>query len=343
MPRLYEYELARASDVIVNKWAMVRPGDEVMITASTEDDNAIVDACAASVYSAGAIPMVIYYPKPPGVGKAADPGLPVKALAAAACEADIWIQLSNAYLLYSTPYEEALKINKKLKFIALGGMDREMMDRLIGTVDNHAYKKFWVKISKMTEKAKTMRVTTPAGTDLTFENDSNNPLGYDIGIAEKPGPSFLSGQIGWAPKYDSINGKLVFDGSLTPPCGILRQPVELAIEKGKVISIRGGAQAEEFRKWLDHFQDPNMYRLAHICYGFHPGAVLSGHIIEDERVWGCTEWGIGYYSPMDAPPDGIPAISHTDGICLNSSIWLDNIKIVEEGRVIHTELMELLP
>lgn len=44
-------------------------------------------------------------------------------------------------------------------------------------------------------------------------------------------------------------------------------------------------------------------------YGFNPGAVLTGNIVEDERVWGSTEWGIGYVSPFDAPPHGQDAKS----------------------------------
>jgi 2,5-dihydroxypyridine 5,6-dioxygenase len=65
---------------------------------------------------------------------------------------------------------------------------------------------------------------------------------------------------------------------------------------------------------------------------------LSNNVIEDERVWGATQWGFGYVSPADVPPDGIPAKSHTDGICLNSSVWLDGVQILDNGKVIHPDL-----
>lgn len=42
------------------------------------------------------------------------------------------------------------------------------------------------------------------------------------------------------------------------------------------------------------------------------------------------------------PPDGRPASSHSDGICLNSSVWLDEKKIMDEGEVIDEELGELV-
>lgn len=51
--------------------------------------------------------------------------------------------------------------------------------------------------------------------------------------------------------------------------------------------------------------------------------------------------GLGYLSPVDAPPDGIQAKSHCDGICLNSSVWLDGVQILERGVVVHPELKTL--
>jgi len=42
--------------------------------------------------------------------------------------------------------------------------------------------------------------------------------------------------------------------------------------------------------------------MAHICYGFNPGAKLTGDIVEDERVWGCVEWGIGHMRSAPPPP-----------------------------------------
>ncbi len=84
-----------------------------------------------------------------------------------------------------------------------------------------------------------------------------------------------------------------------------------------------------------------MFRIAHGCYGFAPGAKLSGNIVEDERIWGCTEWGLGYLSPTDTEPEGINARSHCDGICLNSTVWLDGTIILDTGTVVHPKLKKI--
>jgi 2,5-dihydroxypyridine 5,6-dioxygenase len=41
-----------------------------------------------------------------------------------------------------------------------------------------------------------------------------------------------------------------------------------------------------------------MYTCAHTAYGFNPNARLGYTMTEDERIWGCTEWGFGYQGPM---------------------------------------------
>ncbi len=43
----------------------------------------------------------------------------------------------------------------------------------------------------------------------------------------------LIGQIGWAPEFETINGVIVADGSINPPCGIVDAPVKNLCRKRK--------------------------------------------------------------------------------------------------------------
>lgn len=341
MTKLYEYELGKAADILMRDMFAVQAGETVVITADTEADERVVNAAARSAFAMGAKPMVIWLPSPRGVGKAADPYLPVESLTGALTHADVWVEFNNQWLLYSTPFELAMEKNKKLRYLCLVGMNAEMMVRVIGRVDKQMLSRFLHRVTDLNKAARRMRITTPAGTDLEFEMEPSRKTYCDDGSASEPGMHMLGGQICFFPKFESINGTLVFDGSLVPPCGLLEQPIVMKVEKGRVVDISGGKQAMQFKAWLESFDDPNMFRLAHGCYGFNPGAKLTGDILEDERVWGCTEWGLGYLSPLDAPPDGINAKSHTDGICLNSSVWLDGELIMDKGVLVHPELQEL--
>jgi leucyl aminopeptidase (aminopeptidase T) len=342
MSKVYEYELHKAALILAQEMFRLKPGETFVITADTQSDPRVVQAAAAAAHSVGAIPMVITVASPMGVGKAADALLPVAALSAALGQADAWVEFNKQWLLYSTPFEQAMAVNPRLRYMCLVEMTVDMMVRLIGRIDAALLSKFMHKVTDMTQRAAHMRITTPAGNDLSFGLlPTQRTVSCDDGLCETPGMHFLGGQISFIPDFATINGLLVFDGTIAPPCGFLKEPVMLEVDHGQVTRLSGGRQADELRRWLESFADPNMYRLAHGCYGFNPGARLCGNVLEDERVWGCTEWGLGYLSPVDAPPDGIQAKSHMDGICLNSSVWLDGDQVLQEGMVIHPELKEL--
>jgi len=343
MPTYYDYELGKAAATLTKELFKLKPGETFVITADTESDSQVVDATARAAFAIGAKPMVIWVASPLGVGKDADPMLPLEALTAALKEADAWVEFNNKWLLYSTPFDIAMKENKRLRYLCLVGMDADMMVRCIGRVDYPILKEFEEKITEMTEAAKHVRMTTPAGGDVEFDNDPNHPISCETGYVDTPGPHMMAGQIGWSPAFESINGVIVFDGSLVPPfLGVLEQPVKLHVEKGKVVKIEGGKEAVEYEAWLNSFDDPMMLRLAHLAYGFNPGARLTGNILEDERVWGGTEWGLGQVGLMYVPPEGIKGASHTDGICLNTSVWLDGKQITDKGKVLDPTLASLV-
>lgn len=337
-----DLELAKAADVLARNLLSVKPGESILITFDTESDWRAPLATARAAQAADAKVAVLWHTAPPGYGKIADPHLP-DSLKAAIPNCDVWVEFNYEWLLYSTPWEEAIATNR-VRYLCLVGMDAPMMVRCIGKVDWPALKEFQEKITDMTQKARKMKVTNPAGTDLTFDNGPDRPVLCETGFADEPGAHFLGGQIGWAPVEETINGTIVFDGSFSgggeANLGILKDPIELTVEKGKIARIEGGNEAKFVESWLKSFNDPNMYNMAHICYGFNPGAILTGICLEDERVWGCTEWGIGYQGPMMKGKAG-PAATHADGICLNSSVWLDGVKVLDEGKAIHMELVEL--
>jgi len=341
MAQYYEYELGKAAKVLCEELFKLKPGETFVITADTESDERVVEATASAAFACGAKPMVINVASAMGVGKAADRYLPLEALTAALLKADAWVEFNGEWLLYSTPYDIAMKENTKLRHLCLVGMSVDMMVRNIGRVDYPNLEKFMRLLGKKTMAVKHMRITTPAGTDIEFDNTPGCMLDMNIGYADIPGSHMMAGQIGWSPNFESINGKIVFDGSLVPPCiGILRTPVALIIKKGVIVKFEGGSEATVYEKWLKDFNDPMMLKLAHVCYAFNPGARLTGNILEDERVWGATEWGIGNVGPIYIP-GGISGSSHSDGICLNSSVWLDGVQLMDKGQLLDPELRKL--
>jgi len=333
-------ELAKAAEVLVKDMIKVKPDEDVLIYADTESDRLVVEEAAEAVSNVGAKLAVLWYRAPLGVGEAADQYLP-RSLAAAMANCDIMIEFSNKYLLYSTPWRKAME-TQRVRYICLSGMDTGMMVRCIGRVNVPVLVEFQEKLADFTVNAERMRVTTLGGTDVSFENDRDRPVFREGIVSDKPGEYMLIGQVDWAPIEDSLNGTIVFDGSVWPPeeLGLIKTPIALEVEKGKVTKVEGGWEAKVYEKWLKSFQDSAMLNLAHISYGCNPGAKLTGRMVEDERVWGCVQWGLGYQAESFRGKAG-PAKSHTDGTCLNPSVWIDDAQIEREGSYVHADLATL--
>jgi leucyl aminopeptidase (aminopeptidase T) len=285
---------------------------------------------------------VAWHSTPPGYGKVGDPYLP-DGLKAAIPETDVWVEYNYQWLLYSTPWEIALTIPKRVRYLFLGGLNEDQFVRCVGKVDLAAQREFQTTLVNLTAKGRKMRITNSAGTDVSFENHPKRPITNE-GWALEPGAHFLLGQIGWAPVEESINGTIAFNGSFSgggeADLGILSEPINFHVQGGVCKDITGGATAQFLKGWFARLKDPLMYHAAHVCYGFNPGAKLSGLCTEDERVWGSTEWGFGYQGPF-FKAKGINAISHVDGICLDSSVWLDGEQIMDQGKLVQPTLAEL--
>lgn len=333
-------ELISSAYKLVKDIIKVSKDDEVIITADTASDFRVVNSVAEAVRLLDAKPLVVWYEAPQGVGKAADKDIPLNSLKGLLRGGDVWIELNKSWLLYSTPYEEAMKLNK-LRYICLVGMDLEMMVRNVLRVDMDALYKFQRKLADITKKSHHMKIKSPAGMYIEFDNDPDRPICVE-GEISGPGEYMLSGQVDWSPIEKTINGRIVFDGSVWPPqnLGILKHPITLEVKNGIVTEIKGDQEAEIFRQWLKSFNDTNMFKIAHLSYGCNPGAKLSGNILEDERVWGAVEWGLGFQSSSFKGSWG-NASSHTDGICLSPTVWGDNDIIIEKGEYIHPELKDL--
>jgi leucyl aminopeptidase (aminopeptidase T) len=324
-------ELAAAARKLVEVAMPVRSGEQVVITADTSSDERVVRATAQAAYVMGATPTVIWYQTLPNPCQ--DPPPPV---ARALTAADVWIEYAVTYTLYSSAHREAIAAG--CRYFCLPGMDVDMMVRTIGKVNYRLLEEVGSALYELSHEAEEIHITSPAGTDLRVHTDPDAPPAFtQMGAGEGRGYSqMLAGQSWFQELADTFHGTLVFDGAIWPPAelGLLKNPVRLTVEEGHVVRIDGGAEARVFRRWLEGFHDPSMLLVDHSCYGFNPGVTrLTGRILEDERLFGCMQFGIGR-TRMGAP-------SHTDGIVTNPSVWAGEVCLEDEGVYVHPRVVEL--
>ncbi|MGQ9478344.1 MAG: aminopeptidase [Candidatus Bipolaricaulia bacterium] len=329
---MIQLELAKAARTIIEYICNLREGEEILIYADTAADLVVAKHLAEAAHAAGGSVSLILYGTRPEVDM--EPPAP---LAAAMKAADLLIELAEKYIIHTEAYLEALKT---ARILCLTGVTTEMMKRCIAEVNYPKMLELGDALVEVLRHGNRMEIKTPAGTELSCEL-GGRLVEHNAGRISSPGEeSFLGGQVSWYPVERTIEGTVVFDGSLWPPedLGLLKRPIRLSVKGGEIKDIEGGPEAERLRGWLEGFNDPRMVKIAHFSYGFNPGAHLSGKILEDERVFGCIEIGIGSQVPSFEVG---PASAHTDGIMLNPTVILDGEPIEEGGQFIHPKLTKL--
>lgn len=320
------FETAKAAMKLVRDVMLVKDGENVVITSDTSSDRRVVEAVANAAYTIGANPVILYYQS---TGKAFEE--PIKPIAAAVSEVDVWIELAYYCTMHTPAFQRS--IANGARYICLNGMDVTMITNTIGKVKYDILIEFGEYLTKLVQDSDEVIIEDNNGTKLVAYNRGRQ-VKHSGQLATKKGyPIMLGGQVSWCPIEETINGTLVFDAALFPPAelGKLSENIILTIKDGVITDINGGREAEIFKKWLASFNDSNMYRLAHYSIGFNPGVLkATGRIVEDERIFGCIEFGFGSQgeSLMGAFWD---AASHTDGVVSKPTIILDGKTLEENG------------
>lgn len=328
-------DIEAAARVLVRDLLRMKRGETVLVYGDPGADASVVRATVDAVEASGGQPLEAWYrlQGPPGTE-------PPGPLAEAMRSSDAIVEFARTYLITTKAFERALHAGSR--HLCLTGMDADMMVRCIGQVSLPALRKFGLVLRQLTEKAKGARVTSDAGTDLRFQK-GRRPVFLDTGECVAPGrDSFLGGQVSWAALEPTIEGTLVLDGSVWPPDELapLKEPVRLRVRRGRIVEIDGGESGRILAGWLRRLRDRRMYDVAHFCFGFNPGARITGRILEDERVFGGFVTGLG--SQQASFRGGLTlAKSHLDGVTLRPTVSFDGVEIERDGTFVHPRLEPL--
>ncbi len=283
---MYQMELAKGAKKIVEVCANIKKGENVLIITDNGISPKIAEALAiASTAAGGNVSVIITSPgKNPGEE-------PNKIIAAAMSEADMIFSPTTRTVYHSNATKVALEKGARLisltecqeQNLISGGIDADFL-ALKPRVD------FVEEKFNITKKA---HITAPGGTDITLDI-SNRPAYTCSGICHEPGTKigFPELEVFIAPNEDTVEGVLVIDASASE-IGSISTPIVLEIKKGKVVSIRGGKEAEKLRNILESTKDPGSYVIAEFAVGLNDKAKVIGNIIEDEGVYGTGHFAVG--------------------------------------------------
>ena len=194
--------------------------------------------------------------------------------------------------------------------------------------------------------ASTMRFTNAAGSDLVYQRGDYGVM-TEYGYTDTPGrwdhwPSaflFTSGN------DDGVDGKVVIDRGdiiITPFKKYVQDPVEVTIERGMIVDIRGGVDAEMLRDYIAEFDDEKAYGISHIGWGCNEKARWSGLQndgrsigMESRAFYGNVLFSTGPNTELGGTND---TSCHIDIPMRNCSMYLDDEPVLVDGEFVIDDL-----
>ena len=124
-----------------------------------------------------------------------------------------------------------------------------------------------------------------------------------------------------------IDGSMVGIGALPAGC-----PLVITVENGRLTKVEGGDDNGPYAGRLAVlFAKPENGTIAELGVGTNEEAILSGIILEDEKLYGTVHVAFG----TNASFGGVThADCHYDGIVLHPTLYLDDQLIIENGEFV---------
>jgi aminopeptidase len=218
------------------------------------------------------------------------------------------------------------------RIATLPGVTEAIMIRCMNA-DYHRIAERTHRLCALMEQTAVIRVESPAGTNLRLPIAGRRPHASS-GLFRERGQSgnLPTGEAYLAPLEGQSSGVVVVDGSMAG-IGVVAQPIRIVVEDGYATEITGGAQAEQLVALLEpHGRDAR--NVAEFGIGTNDRAELRGVILEDEKVMGTIHVAFGDNKSMGG---SIRVASHLDGLVIHPTVWFDDRKIMEAGRLLVVE------
>jgi leucyl aminopeptidase (aminopeptidase T) len=218
---------------------------------------------------------------------------------------------------------------KGARVATLPGVTEEVMVRCMNADYTEIAARTY-RLCDLMRATKVVRVKAPAGTDITLPVEGREPHASS-GLFRDAGQwgNLPTGEAYLAPLEGLSDGVVVVDGSMAS-VGMVDEPIRIAVRGGYAAEITGGESARRLVALLEpHGRDGRT--VAEFGIGTNDKAVLTGVILEDEKVMGTIHVAFGDNKSMGGT---VRVASHLDGLVTRPTVWFDDRIIMEDGRLL---------
>ena len=311
-------DLDRAIAAVVDDCMGVKEGEEVLVVCNPATQ-ALGGRMRERAVEAGAEAVLAVITE-----RASHAAEPPRTVAEAMAAADVVLAPTVQSLSHTASRKRASEAGARIG--TLPGVTEEMLARVM-SADMAELRRRGGEVARRLDDASEARITCANGSDLTLD------LGGRTAIPDA-GELTERGAFGNLPCGEGFiapaggEGILVIDGSLAG-VGLAEQPVELVVEGGHLTSARGG-QGMAFMELLTvHGEDGT--NVAELGIGTNEKAILTGNILEDEKILGTAHVAFGASAAIGG---NVQVPVHLDCVVIKPTVELDGEPIVRDGELL---------
>lgn len=252
---------------------------------------------------------------------------PPKAVAGLLASCDVFIIPTSKSLSHTDARRKASA--NGARGATLPGITEEAMKRSL-KADYRAIEARTKRIAPILSGADDARVITALGTDITMSL-KGRACHEDYGMVRSAGEftNLPAGEAYLAPLEGTARGTIVVDGSAAG-VGIVKEPITLVVENGYATDITGGAEAEKLKEITATFGE-DARNIAELGIGTNDKAVLTGLVLEDEKVMGTVHIAMGDNASMGGK---VSVQSHLDLVIKSPTVILDGRELIVDGKLL---------
>jgi leucyl aminopeptidase (aminopeptidase T) len=313
-------ELDRAIRTVVRHCMGVNPGEEVLVVCNpvTEEIGALMRIEAQGDGADATLAVMSE--------RDSHAAEPPRAVAAAMAAADVVL----APTIQSLSHTAARKVASEagVRVGSLPGVTEEMLIRLMNADLEEVRRRGWAIVSAMNGGSE-VRITCRHGSDLRLGLEGRlgivdaGELSNRSAFGNLPcGEGFI------APLEGSAEGTLVVDGSIAG-VGLLDTPTSLTVRNGRLTDATGSDGSALLELLTVHGEEATT--VAELGIGTNEEAILTGNILEDEKILGTAHVAFGASAAIGGT---IQVPVHLDCVLLEPTVEIDGEAIVSGGELL---------
>jgi leucyl aminopeptidase (aminopeptidase T) len=313
-------ELDSAIRTVVRQCMGVNPGEEVLVVCNpvTEEIGALMRIEAQGDGADSTLAVMSERDS-----AAAEPP---RAVAAAMQAADVVLAPTIQSLSHTAARKEASEAGVRVG--SLPGVTEEMLVRRMDSDLEEVRRRGWAVVSALNGGAEA-RITCRHGSDLRIGLEGRLGI-VDAGELSSRGAfgNLPCGEGFIAPVEGTAEGTLVVDGSIAG-VGLLDTPVSLTIRDGHLTDTTGSEGGALMELLSAHGEDGT--NVAELGIGTNEEAILTGNILEDEKILGTAHVAFGASAAIGGTVQ-VPV--HLDCVILEPTVEIDGETIVSGGEML---------